>query len=179
VTEIGGSPDLGMSLLSKNRDVTLLPAADEDFAWMLGEAEGRRGLRLPPGGVDAPEILAMLRERCRTAWDDRGYETWMIVADREVVGLCGFKAPSDADAAVEIGYGIALGRRRRGYATAAVRRLLEIAAQRGFKRLIADVAHGNEASRAVLRRNGFAPGRDCGPDAASWSRPVPGSGARY
>jgi RimJ/RimL family protein N-acetyltransferase len=137
--------------------ITLVPALDAHFAWMLGETTTPiSGLRLPPGGVDSPEVLMILRamsEKLRTA----GCEgSWLIVAGDEVVGLCGYKLPPLADGKVEIGYGVARGRRGFGYASRAVGAMVEHARRDGLvSALTAATATANTVSQHVLERNGF------------------------
>ena len=137
--------------------VTLVAALDSHFAWMLGETTAPAfALRLPPEGVDAPEILHLLRAmntRLRAA-GCRG--SWLIVADDEVVGLCGYKRPPSPEGSVEIGYGIARGRRGLGYASRAVDVMLEQARlDASISTITAATAAANIVSQHVLERNGF------------------------
>jgi RimJ/RimL family protein N-acetyltransferase len=82
--------------------------------------------------------------------------SWLIVADDEVVGLCSYKQPPSHDGKVEIGYGIAKGRRGRGYALRAVSALLEQARRNGSVATVtAATATANVVSQSVLERNGF------------------------
>jgi RimJ/RimL family protein N-acetyltransferase len=85
-----------------------------------------------------------------------GWPIHAVVHEDTIVGDAGFKGPSDSDGAVEIGYAILESQRRRGYATAAVRLLLERAAAYPRTRLVrAEVGDGNDASVGVLRAAGF------------------------
>jgi RimJ/RimL family protein N-acetyltransferase len=132
---------------------SLIEATDAHFAWMLGEAPAPDGLTLPPGGVDAPWVLRWLRGNL-ARFGQPG--SWLIVADGEVVGMCGHKTAPDARSAVEIGYGVAPERRRLGHATRAV--ALAVAAarrDRRVRRLVAETAVGNLPSQRVLAANGF------------------------
>ena len=132
----------------------LLPATDAHYAWMLGEREAPEGLRLPPGGIDTPPILHWLR---RTLPKLGGIGMWLMVADGEVVGTCGYKWPPTSRGDVEIGYGVAASRRGLGYARDASRLVIE--ASRLDPRVrarIAETAVGNsESSQRVLVANGF------------------------
>jgi RimJ/RimL family protein N-acetyltransferase len=137
--------------------VTLVEALDGHFAWMLGEAPAPDfGLRLPPDGVDAPEILHLLRAmnaRLRAA-GCRG--SWLIVAGDEVVGLYGYKLPPNREGRVEIGYGIAMGHRGYRYASRAVAAMIEQARSDGsISILTAATATANVVSQQVLERNSF------------------------
>ncbi len=110
----------------------LIEATDADFAWMLDDAPGRPDLALPPGGVDDAGTLAFLRG-LRGRLNAAGVSgSWMIVADGEVVGLCGYLRPP-ADGKVEIGYGVAEAHRRRGHATAAVAAMVAAASQKALE----------------------------------------------
>jgi RimJ/RimL family protein N-acetyltransferase len=160
--------------------VILLALTDADFAAMLrGDANVRDGLASPPGGVDEPAVLEHVRRLAANLHRD-GYVggQWMMVASREVVGLCGFKtAPSSGDGDVEIGYSVAASRRRRGHASAAVGAVIEAARQDSAVRaLVAVTSIDNIASHAVLKLNGFERiGTRVDPDEGEeivWRRPV-------
>ncbi|HEY2883621.1 MAG TPA: GNAT family protein [Rhizomicrobium sp.] len=137
--------------------VTLVAALDMHFAWMLGEmAAPTEGLRLPPDGVDSPDMLRILRAMNTRLRDAGCVGSWLIVAGNEVVGLCGYKLPPLPDGKVEIGYGVAKGRRGNGYASRAVRAMLEEARRdSSFSTLTAATAIANIVSQRVLERNSF------------------------
>jgi RimJ/RimL family protein N-acetyltransferase len=141
--------------LHRVAETTIVAASDADFAAMLrGDAQLASGLRVAPGGVESPAILEMLRgvaARLR----GRAFPFWMMVADGEVVGLCSYKAiPSNGQ--VEIGYGVAPNRRRRGHATRAIRALLADAARDpAIQSITAQTNDDNAASIRVLESNGF------------------------
>jgi RimJ/RimL family protein N-acetyltransferase len=81
---------------------------------------------------------------------------WLVVAGGEVVGLCGIKAPPSPAGEVEIGYGMAPARRRRGHATAAVAEVLAaVRRDPAVRAVLAQTAVGNVASQRVLAKNGF------------------------
>ena len=140
------------------RDTALRDATDEDFAALSrGDASIAGGLRVPRGGVDHPAVVDHVREiaaRVRAESFRGGH--WLVVAGGEVVGLIGYKHVARSDGEVEIGYGIAPGRRRRGHATRAVGLLLAIAREDPAVRVVlADTAVDNLASQRVLEANGF------------------------
>lgn len=122
---------------------------EADAATLDGLAAGSSAHRLPPGGVEAPEVLAILRDALAS-----GARTWLMVADGEVVGLCGTKSAPHAGT-VEIGYGVAASRRGRGHAAVAVAALLALLGREGVARVSAQTDPGNPASERVLRRAGF------------------------
>jgi RimJ/RimL family protein N-acetyltransferase len=81
---------------------------------------------------------------------------WMIVDGEENVGLCGYVAPPNQAGEVEIGYGVAPERRKRGYATRAIGLLLaEASVDPAVTVVIAETVADNTASKTVLIRNGF------------------------
>jgi RimJ/RimL family protein N-acetyltransferase len=156
---------------------SLVEVDDADFDWMLGKAAGRDPrLTLPVGGVDDPATLAHVRGIARGLREGGCRATWMIVSDGEVVGLCGYKEPPKGGL-VEIGYGIAESRRRRGHATRAVAALLREAERDvGVRLVTAETNLTNIASARVLEKNGFEQtGRRIDPDDGEsilWGRAV-------
>ena len=160
---------------------SLIAAGDDDYGWMLGGAPRypnlELGLELPDGGVDAPEILKIVRQMARTAYAGGGSSSWMIVEGRTVVGVCSYKGGLGDDGEVEIGYGVAAAFQGRGHATRAVAALAEIAAaDPALQALIAVTAVDNAASQRCLARNGFLEvGRAVDPedgDVIRWRRVV-------
>ena len=137
---------------------TLIEATDADFDWIIRRVQvSNRGLTLPPGGVDADEVLVHVRVIARSLQEQQGHtDNWMIVAAREVVGLCGYKHRPSVDGAVDIGYSIAASRRRRGHATGAVAAILaKSEADPRVSYIIAETAIDNHGSQRVLMKNGF------------------------
>lgn len=137
------------------RTTKLAEVNDDDFAWMLqGEPALRRGLTLPPGGVDTPEVLAIVRQIVARMHAEHCRGAWMMISGDEVVGLCSYRRPP-ANGEVEIGYGVAASRRGLGHATRAVEALCAEAMAAGVRVLCADTAIANPASGRVLAKNGF------------------------
>ena len=134
----------------------LVEITDAHFRWMLGRQLGPTpGLRLPPGGMDTPETLRIVRAMTRRLFEAGGRGSWMIVSDGEVVGLCSYKQPPK-EGEVEIGYGVAASRRNRGHATRAVAAMLDFArVDPAVQRVAAATATANIASQRALERNGF------------------------
>jgi RimJ/RimL family protein N-acetyltransferase len=84
----------------------------------------------------------------RIVWDpDRGV----------AVGRAGYHGPPDEHGMVEVGYSVDPGFRRRGYARAALRALLERAGREpGVTTVRASISPGNVASRDLVLAHGFA-----------------------
>ena len=80
----------------------------------------------------------------------------LIVVDKLIVGMCGFKNLPQKDDSVEIGYGIIPSQQSKGFATRAVEVLLTQAfSQIGIKSVIAHTTFSNHPSQKVLQKNGF------------------------
>ncbi len=83
----------------------------------------------------------------------------LIVVDRLIVGMGGFKSLPDIAGSVEIGYGIVASQQRRGFATQAV----DLLVREGFSKseiqtVVAYTAPSNTASWKVLEKNRFVRG---------------------
>lgn len=134
----------------------LVAATDVHFL-ALAANQAPPGLGLPEGGIDASEVIEMLGALARTVRLQIDPAAWLIVIDDEVVGLCSITKPFARPGVIEIGYGIAPKRRRRGFATAAVGKLLdELKADRRITTIAAETAVDNLASQRTLELNGFA-----------------------
>jgi RimJ/RimL family protein N-acetyltransferase len=140
------------------RETALRDVTDEDFAALIrGDTTLLGGLRVPGGGLDHPAVVSHVRELAARVRGEafRGGH-WLVVAGGEAVGLIGYKHVPRPNGEVEIGYGIAPGRRRRGHATRAVGLLLGIAREDPAVRVVlADTALDNVASQRALEANGF------------------------
>ena len=134
----------------------LIEATDAHFtALIAGEAPD--GLPVAEGGVETPEVLAMLRGLSAEVGESFQPNAWLIVEDGEVVGLTSLVRTPYVGDTVMIGYGVAASRRRRGAATRAVADL--VAWARGDHRVAtvtAETSIHNAASQRVLEANGFA-----------------------
>lgn len=134
---------------------SLLDCSDSHFAWMLGGEALDPDLSLPPGGVEDRATLRILKEMAANVRAVHAAGAWMIVADGEIVGLAGYKAPAK-DGVVEIGYGVAACRRRRGHATRAVAAMLAFIERDPLVRsVVAETAIHNIPSQSTLAANGF------------------------
>lgn len=80
----------------------------------------------------------------------------LIVVRNEIVGTIGFKNPPKLDYSVEIGYGVIPSKQRQGFATEAVKLLLEEAfSMNEIQTVIAHTTPTNKSSQRVLEKNGF------------------------
>lgn len=80
----------------------------------------------------------------------------LIVVNKLIVGMCGFKNPPSSTGSVEIGYSIVFSQQGRGFATQAVSLLIEEGFSKGEVRIIeAYTVSANTASWRVLEKNEF------------------------
>lgn len=77
------------------------------------------------------------------------------VASGLSVGGIGFFGPPDQVGAVEIGYGLVVDARGRGFATEAVVAVVRLAGEHGAALIRADTTPANVASQGVLRKAGL------------------------
>lgn len=119
--------------------------AEAITALLAGDAE----LARQTATIPIPYTLETARDFLRSA-DPR-----CIFAIRNGGNLIGMIGMSEGHEPVEIGYWIGRVQWNRGYATEALRLLIEMARDRGIGRLAAEVFPGNDRSARVLERNGF------------------------
>jgi RimJ/RimL family protein N-acetyltransferase len=88
--------------------------------------------------------------------DQRPFGHYRITrtADGKAIGGIGFKGQPDGGC-VEVGYGLAPSARGHGYAAEALVALLNVAADHGLSRVVADTTRDNLASQRTLERAGF------------------------
>jgi RimJ/RimL family protein N-acetyltransferase len=132
----------------------------------LGEGDADAAQRSAP----VPLTPWLLGEECRATWRMRAVQivrdpasgAWItrVVWDPErrlAVGRAGFHGPPDAGM-VEVGYAIDPAERRKGYARAALRALLDrAAAEPAVTTVRASVGPWNVASRDLVLAHGFLP----------------------
>jgi RimJ/RimL family protein N-acetyltransferase len=90
--------------------------------------------------------------------DDDAFTCYRIDCRRDsaAIGTIGFHGPPDARRQVTIGYGLVPHSWGNGYATEAVRALIELCRTHPAVRSVAaDTGHGNHASQRVLTKAGF------------------------
>jgi RimJ/RimL family protein N-acetyltransferase len=121
--------------------------ADAERPWMSGYP------------IEGTLVAAEAFLRTVDAGIDPGpYGMYQLVrqSDSVVVGDIGFHAPPDSSGTVTVGYGLAARARGQGYATEALRALIDWAlAQPEVRHVEADTAHGNVRSQRVMERAGM------------------------
>jgi RimJ/RimL family protein N-acetyltransferase len=138
----------------------------------------------PTGFRPAPDFPAetdrisarLFIERCDAGTDPRPYGVFLVFlanedADHEdgqesrlAIGGIGFHGSVDERGRVEIGYGIVASQQGNGYATEALRLLIDLAGGLGARTLTAETEPENVASQKVLRKCDFQQvGGDEGP----------------
>lgn len=107
-------------------------------------------------------------ERIRRALErDPGNHAWtlhyvvlrepVVGGRRELLGVAGYAGPPSADGAVEVGYAIAEEHQRQGYATEAVRALVEGAFETSGVVVVTATTYAElQPSIGVLRKTGFS-----------------------
>ncbi|MGW0752975.1 GNAT family N-acetyltransferase [Streptomyces sp. NPDC002587] len=75
--------------------------------------------------------------------------------DGSTIGGAGFHGPADARGRVTVGYGLVPSDRGRGYATEALRALLDHARKHGATAVQGDTGLGNTASQRVMEAVGM------------------------
>ena len=122
------------------------------------DAEVPPDLRERLGELFAMRIDQVVADPGSIAWLARA----MVLTDpaaggRRMIGSVGFHAPpAGTPPCAEIGYHVEPDHRRRGFATEAVRAMLDWAAGQGIHRFRASVAPTNAASLATVAGFGFA-----------------------
>lgn len=150
--------------------LTLVPLTLERLHLALGDREALArslGARVPESwpSPDMVHLLTFLRPLWTKTGGDGGW-TWVIVEDGVVVGEIGAKGGPDVGEDVEIGYGLVPEARGRGVMTEAVEAVVQEAARRGARRVIAHTAPDNGPSHRVLERAGFT---RCGETDGEWA----------
>lgn len=131
-------------------------------AALAGSADAANLLGAPLPDAWPDGTAARFQRRLEQLRADPAAQPWLLRAMvlrepvRRVVGYINFHAPPDARGAVEVGYNVLEGERRRGYAEESVRALFGWAQrEHGVTLFIASIAPGNAPSLALARKLGF------------------------
>lgn len=144
------------SSLNRGADHTMIIEAESsDFHALIAGAAPRR-FHLPDSEIAPRDVLLMLHDLAEEVRPDFRPAAWLIVEDSEVVGLCSVIRDPGPTGTVEIGYGVAPTRRRRGIAGRAVADILNWAKSHAqVHALAAETALSNQYSQRALEMNGF------------------------
>jgi RimJ/RimL family protein N-acetyltransferase len=140
--------------------IRIFPATVEHLAAYSrdpSELSSMLGSPLPAGWPEFPEAIPHTLKVLEEASGDADWWMYFFVdeATGVLVGSGGF-AGAPRDGVVEIGYEIAPGYRRRGYATAAATELVQRAVASGqVRRIVAQTLAQDPRSAGVLRATGF------------------------
>jgi RimJ/RimL family protein N-acetyltransferase len=132
----------------------LIAATPDDFATLVAGG-APRGMALAPGGIESTEIVEMLAGLADSIAASFAPAAWMMVEQGEIVGLLSITDLPCAGV-INVGYGVAPSRRRRGVATRAIADLINWAASdTRVTTITAATAPDNLVSQRVLAANGF------------------------
>ena len=134
----------------------------ESFFQAMAEFEGEGNPQVPEGMTEArfPAYVQRLHDQSVGKDLKEGHvpskEFWIVDAEgyagRIILGLSFTPAPDRVGN--HVGYAVRPSKRRRGYATEALRRLLDEARRLNLHRLMPVCDEANVASRKVIERNG-------------------------
>ncbi|MFI2004138.1 GNAT family N-acetyltransferase [Streptomyces jumonjinensis] len=139
----------------------LLHPLSPSEARRLASREPDDGALWADGYPDAGDVTGARRFLgvCAEHGDPRPFGAYEIRrrGDGRAIGGLGFHGPPDEHATVTIGYGLIPAARGRGYATEALRALLEFARRHGIACVRGDTDLGNVASQRVMAAAGMSP----------------------
>ncbi|MFD2007164.1 GNAT family N-acetyltransferase [Streptomyces narbonensis] len=107
-----------------------------------------------PGAGDVRALTGLLRGVAERG-DPGVFRHYQIRLDGVAVGGIGFHGPPDELGVVTVGYGLVPGARGKGYASEALRALVEVARQGGASGVKGDADLGNPASHRVMEAAGM------------------------
>jgi RimJ/RimL family protein N-acetyltransferase len=117
------------------------------------------GARWAPGYPTQGDVFAARRfiETCANTGDPRPFGNYEIRRreDGHAIGGVGFHAAPDENGKVTIGYGLVPTAQGNGYASEALRGLIEFARTQGVTSVEGDTAHENTASQHVMTAVGM------------------------
>jgi RimJ/RimL family protein N-acetyltransferase len=156
--------------------IRILEARDEDFDTLL-EDGAPPGYDVAEGGIEAPDVIQMLKGLAASIRLHFSPAAWFIVENTTIVGMCSLLAAPSASGSLAIGYGVAPTYRRQGIATGGISGLVKWAENHpAIRRITAETSVNNRPSQRVLERNQFLrTGERCDPedgDLICWTRNV-------
>ena len=138
----------------------LMVQLDVEEAVALVDGRGGNGRPWAPGYPDDGALVAagLVMTAAQHGQDLGPYGTYEIIrrSDGAVIGAAGFLGGPDETGAVRVGYGLAESARGHGYATEALKALLQWArGQDGLTCVLADTTRTNVPSQRVMERAGM------------------------
>lgn len=124
----------------------------------LADASRLTGFDLPAEYLDAGWLWQIRHDQLAAVPDDEPWVAWIVAraTDRTVVGRSGFHGGPDRNGMVELSYEVLPEFRRRGYATAILAALVDLARRHPEIRVLrATISPGNAASLATLAKFPF------------------------
>lgn len=132
----------------------IIETNEEDYSCLI-DGRAPRDYRLADSAIAPLEILKMLAGVAAGIRAQFQPASWLIVEDGEVVGMCSITKPPSGGV-VDIGYGIAPSRQRRGIASRAIGDVVRWAKERPDVSVVrAETSVENLPSQRVLVRNAF------------------------
>jgi ribosomal-protein-alanine N-acetyltransferase len=150
-------------MLLRTRRLDLLPCSFQVAQAVVQDRDGLKsllGVQVPDNwpAQDLQEFLPTYAQQLQADPSLLGWGTWLMIhrAERTVIGDLGFKGRPDDEGTVEIGYSVLPAYRRQGFASEAVRALVDWAlAQQGVRGIVAECSAENAPSIRVLEKVGM------------------------
>jgi ribosomal-protein-alanine N-acetyltransferase len=150
-------------MLLRTKRLDLLPCSFQVAQAVVQDRDGLKsllGVQVPDNwpAQDLQEFLPTYAQQLQADPSLLGWGTWLMIhrAERTVIGDLGFKGRPDDEGTVEIGYSVLPAYRRQGFASEAVRALVDWAlAQQGVRGIVAECNADNTPSIHVLEKVGM------------------------
>lgn len=107
---------------------------------------------------DTMDILPIIKETLEKDKEPSGFETWMIIKreNNMVIGDIGFHGKPDENGEVEVGYGLVIDERNKGYGFEALNAILNWALSINVVNVIkAECLNTNIPSKKILKKAGM------------------------
>ena len=150
-----------MNLVTEN--LRLVPCSVEMLQSLIDEAIDLTeliGAQVPEGwpAEELKEVAPYFIKILTESPDMKGRLCWFIVEKEQnvIIGSIGFKAKLDKNGTIEIGFGIDSAFRQKGYATEAVREIINWAFSRDdIQKVVAECEPDNKPSARVFEKAGM------------------------
>jgi RimJ/RimL family protein N-acetyltransferase len=144
--------DACSKLASQNMQIKLINAQADDLLRPWPRLTTSLAANFPQGTQDIATVLSTITTPDRPS----PWTAYWGTSRREIVGLCAFKAPPDAEGMTEIAYYTFPRLEGRGIATGMARALVALARNAGASAVLANTLPVQNASGAILSKLGFA-----------------------